>query len=68
VEGNGTPTPSRATPTHGEEAVALVEKDGLLVVRRVPLRDFGDIVEQEREDRIAELLPALADRIVSPLE
>lgn len=57
VEGNGTPSPTPAAATPIEETPALVEKEGLLVVRSTPLKDLSDIVRQEREHRI-----------VSPLE
>ena len=34
----------------------IVEKEGMLVVRAPLLKDISNIVEQEREDRVAALL------------
>ncbi len=56
VEGDGTKTPPVTAPVRSEVGATLVHKGGLLVVRTEPLADLTDIVEQEREQRVAELI------------
>jgi excisionase family DNA binding protein len=56
VEGNGTKTSSTTASVSSEATATLVNKGGLLVVRAEPLTDLTDIVQQEREQRVAELI------------
>lgn len=56
IEGNGTRTPSSSASTRSEDAVPLLEKDGLLVVRAEPLTDRTEIVNRAREQRTVELI------------
>jgi len=44
------------TSVNSEATATLVNKGGLLVVRAEPLTDLTDIVQQEREQRVAELM------------
>jgi AbrB family looped-hinge helix DNA binding protein len=39
-----------------EESAALIEKDGLLVIRAEPIGDLTNVVRQERERRTQELI------------
>jgi len=56
VEGNGTKTPLMTASIRSEAAPTLVNKGGLLVVRAELLTDLTDIVQQEREQRVVELI------------
>ncbi len=55
VEGNGTKTPV-VPSARSEEAAPLVDKGGVLVVQAEPLADLTAIVQQERAQRVAELM------------
>jgi excisionase family DNA binding protein len=56
VEGKGTKTPPAIASARSEAVPTLVNKGGLLVVRAEPLTDLTDIVQQEREQRVVELI------------
>jgi excisionase family DNA binding protein len=56
VEGNGTKTPSITASVKPEASATLVNKGGLLVVRAEPLTDLTNIIQQEREQRVVELM------------